>query len=170
MTACHCPQLRTRLGGNGAAFFRGRRRGGALSTMVPSLRFRLEGHLVSCSRAAEEFQCCARSSFGLLLFRNQLGGKSAPAMVAVGIPEIRRIRVDSSDTVTPPGMCRVCMVSSLQCRPERRPGILKMVEVLGCIASQRSTSPSWSAYTRPCRNTFQCKDRLVSQLRRSPLE
>ena len=109
MTACHCPQLRTRLGGNGAAFLRGRRRGGALSTMVPSLRFRLEGQVVSCSRAAEEFQCCARSSFGLTaFFRNQLGGKSAPTMVAVGIQEIRRIRVDSRDTVTPPGMSRVC--------------------------------------------------------------
>ena len=35
---------------------------------------------------------------------------------------------------------------------------------------QKIKSPSWSEYARPCRNTFQCKNRLVSQLRLSPLE
>ena len=37
--------------------------------------------MVSCSRAVEEFQRCARSPSGLLFFQNQPGGKSAPTTV-----------------------------------------------------------------------------------------
>ena len=50
--------------------------------MVSSLRFRLEGQLVSSSRAVEDFQRCARSPSGLFfLIENQPGGKRAPTIV-----------------------------------------------------------------------------------------
>ena len=50
--------------------------------MVSSLYFRPEGQLVSCSRAVEEFQRCARCPSEILFFfKNQLVGKRAPTIV-----------------------------------------------------------------------------------------